>query len=61
MSSVVHLHAPSRLDALWEQYQTLARAQLDNPALALDRDHVERTLRAFSLFQNAFAATEARR
>ena len=45
-------------DVLWEQYRALAQAAVDTPALATDREHVEKVIRAHRRFAEALARTD---
>lgn len=45
---------PSPIDQAWEEYAILMRAMNDNPALRLDRQHVENALRAYARFRDLF-------
>lgn len=41
-------------DAAWDEYAALGMAMQANPALSLDRAHVEELLIAFAKFRDAF-------
>lgn len=45
---------PVALDDLWHDYSALARAQIDDPLLLVDREHVQATLRAYQRFAEAY-------
>lgn len=57
MSNVVRLHDRRTLDRLWDDYARLVQAMQDNPALRLDRNHVEAAIRAHKRFADAFIAS----
>lgn len=58
MSNIVRLHDPRTLDRLWDDYARLIKAMQDDPALQLDRAHVEAAIRAHQRFAHAFTAAD---
>lgn len=52
--AVLPFQRPATLDELWSAYQRLASAQIDTPALAADREHVQATIRAYQRFAEAY-------
>jgi hypothetical protein len=44
----------SPADIAWEEYAALIRAMDENPALRLDRRHVEASLLAYARFRDIF-------
>lgn len=46
--------SPSPADLAWEEYAALIRAMDENPALRLDRQHVQASLRAYARFRDIF-------
>lgn len=58
MSQIIPLRSPDRADRLWEDYHALAQAAINCPALLLDREHVEATIRAHERFKRAFLAVD---
>lgn len=54
MSNILPFTRAATLDELWSDYQALVRAQIDTPALAADREHVQATIRAYQRFAEAY-------
>lgn len=60
VARVIRFPHSGTLDDLWCAYQRHAQAQIDNPVLGTDREHVQATLRAYQRFADAYL-TECRR
>ncbi len=58
MSVIPFPRRPST-DELWDSYHALMRAQIDSPALAIDRAHVQATVRAYRAFCEAYGDSYA--
>ena len=56
MSKVVPIRPPRDLDALWQDYASLQADILRDPSLAANRNHIDRTLRAYARYRDAFLA-----
>lgn len=54
MSVMTPIPSPSPADLAWEEYAALIRAMDENPALRLDRQHVQASLRAYARFRDIF-------
>lgn len=46
----------SAANLAWDEYASLGKAMQSNPALSLDREHVEKFLMAYAKFRDAFLA-----
>lgn len=59
MSAVAVLPTRPAVEAAWERYRILASPLVDDPTLALNRQHMERLALAEREWKDAFLAMEA--
>ncbi len=55
-AQVIQLGGEAAIDTAWADYQRLARAEIYDPALILDRNHVQARILAFEKFEKLFLA-----
>lgn len=58
MGQVVQIVSPCTVDEAWEAYRAHAAQAIDNPALAIDRQHMEKLTRLHRRWTHLFFVSD---